>query len=543
MIPSLKHLRGDIYGGITTGIVALPLALAFGVASGAGPIAGLYGAIFVGFLASLFGGTPTNISGPTGPMVVVFAGLFASMAGRPELVFTAVMLAGLMQVLFGVLKFGQYIQLVPYPVVSGFMSGIGVIIVVLQIGRLLGAEPPGDVLGAMLVIPDAIVAINWQALIIGATSLIVGYAWPARYSKFLPGALAALVAGTVISLFLPGAPILGDIPSGLPQLQLPSYDHDSAYLVVEAALILAVLGSIDSLLTSLVADNMTRSKHDPDKELIGQGIGNGVAGLFGGLPGAGATMRTVVNIRAGGMTNLSGMIHAVLLLLIVFALGPLAEQIPHAALAGILVKVGIDIVDWGYLKTAHRGPRWDLVLMVLVLLLTVFVDLITAVAVGVVLAALAFVRQVAQLQLKRIAEHPKRELVANELELIQQAGGRINVFDFGGPLSFGAAANMGHQIRTHAHDDAYILILDFSRVPFLDVSSARAIADISHDAYQAGRHVYVAAMHEDLKKVLRSLQADKYFDQDKVFPTRLEALQAAVAHVQSVREGAAAENH
>jgi SulP family sulfate permease len=543
MIPSLKHLRGDIYGGITTGIVALPLALAFGVASGAGPIAGLYGAIFVGFLASLFGGTPTNISGPTGPMVVVFAGLFASMAGRPELVFTAVMLAGLMQVLFGVLKFGQYIQLVPYPVVSGFMSGIGVIIVVLQIGRLLGAEPPGDVLGAMLVIPDAIVAINWQALIIGATSLIVGYAWPSRYSKFLPGALAALVAGTVISLFLPGAPILGDIPSGLPQLQLPSYDHDSAYLVVEAALILAVLGSIDSLLTSLVADNMTRSKHDPDKELIGQGIGNGVAGLFGGLPGAGATMRTVVNIRAGGMTNLSGMIHAVLLLLIVFALGPLAEQIPHAALAGILVKVGIDIVDWGYLKTAHRGPRWDLVLMVLVLLLTVFVDLITAVAVGVVLAALAFVRQVAQLQLKRIAEHPKRELVANELELIQQAGGRINVFDFGGPLSFGAAANMGHQIRTHAHDDAYILILDFSRVPFLDVSSARAIADISHDAYQAGRHVYVAAMHEDLKKVLRSLQADKYFDQDKVFPTRLEALQAAVAHVQSVREGAAAENH
>lgn len=245
-------------------------------------------------------------------------------------------------------------------------------------------------------------------------------------------------------------------------------------------------------------------------------------------------MRTVVNIRAGGVTNLSGMIHAVLLLAIVLALGPLAAQIPHAALAGILVKVGIDIIDWNYLRIAHRGPRWDLALMVLVLVLTVFVDLITAVAAGVVLAALAFVRQVAQLQLKRIAEHPKRELLPNELGLIEQAKGRVNVFDFGGPLSFGAAANMGHQIRTHAHDDAYILILDFSRVPFLDVSSARAIADISQDAHAAGRHVYVAAMDEELKKVLRSLQADKYFESGMVFPTRLEALQAAVEHVRKV---------
>lgn len=534
---TFKHLRGDIYGGITTGIVALPLALAFGVASGAGPIAGIYGAIFVGFLAALFGGTPTNISGPTGPMVVVFAGLFASMSDRPELVFTAVILAGVMQVAFGVLKFGQYIQLVPYPVVSGFMSGIGAIIVILQIGRLLGAEPPGDVLGALSVIPDAVVNVNWQALAVGATALIVGYGWPSRYSKYLPGALAALIAGTVVSLLLPGAPVLGDIPSGLPQLMLPSYDHDAAYLVLEAAFILAVLGSIDSLLTSLVADNMTRSKHDPDKELIGQGIGNGVAGFFGALPGAGATMRTVVNIRAGGVTNLSGIIHAVLLLAIVLALGPLAAQIPHAALAGILVKVGIDIIDWGYLRMAHRGPRWDLLLMVLVLALTVFVDLITAVAAGVVLAALAFVRQVAQLQLKRIAEHPKRELLPNELELIEQAKGRVNVFDFGGPLSFGAAANMGHMIRTHAHDDAYILILDFSRVPFLDVSSARAIADISQDAHAAGRHVYVAAMNEELKKVLRSLQADKYFDKGMVFPTRQEALEAAVEHVRNVESG------
>lgn len=523
-----SHLRGDIFGGVTTGIVALPLALAFGVASGAGPIAGLYGAIIVGFFAALFGGTPTNISGPTGPMVVVFAGVFVAFPDRPDLVFASVIVAGILQVVFGVLRFGRYIQLVPYPVVSGFMSGIGAIIIILQLGRLLGAEPPGDVLLALLTVPEGLMNINWAALLVGATALVVGYQWPARFAKFLPGPLAALIAATVVSLIIPGAPILGDIPSGLPTFTLPSYDHDAASVVLEAAIVLALLGSIDSLLTSLVADNMTRGQHNPDKELIGQGIGNTLAGFFGSLPGAGATMRTVVNIRAGGVTRLSGMIHSVLLLFIVLALGPIASKIPHAALAGILVKVGIDIIDWAYLKRAHRGPKAELVLMALVLLLTVFVDLITAVAVGVVLAALAFVRQVAELQLQRVAEHPKRELLPNERELIEQTGGKVNVFDFGGPLSFGAAANLGHHVRQHAYEDAKILILDFSRVPFMDVSSARAIADIAADAKTAGRDIYVASLNDEVMGVLSGLGADADFDDDKIFPDRIEALKRAV---------------
>lgn len=524
-----SHLRGDIFGGITTGIVALPLALAFGVASGAGPIAGLYGAIIVGFFAALFGGTPTNISGPTGPMVVVFAGVFVAFPGRPDLVFAAVIVAGILQVVFGVLRFGRYIQLVPYPVVSGFMSGIGAIIIILQLGRLLGAEPPGDVLLALLTVPEGLANINWSALLVGATALIVGYQWPARFAKFLPGPLAALIAATVVSLVIPGAPILGDIPSGLPTFTLPAYDHDAAAVVLEAAIVLALLGSIDSLLTSLVADNMTRGQHNPDRELIGQGIGNTVAGFFGSLPGAGATMRTVVNIRAGGVTKISGMIHSVLLLFIVLALGPIASKIPHAALAGILVKVGIDIIDWAYLKRAHRGPKAELLLMALVLLLTVFVDLITAVAVGVVLAALAFVRQVAELQLQRVAEHPKRELLPNERELIEQAGGKVNVFDFGGPLSFGAAANLGHHVRRAAYENAKILILDFSRVPFMDVSSARAIADIAADGKAAGRDIYVASINEEVMGVLSALGADEDFDDDNIFPDRIAALRHAVS--------------
>jgi SulP family sulfate permease len=279
---------------------------------------------------------------------------------------------------------------------------------------------------------------------------------------------------------------------------------------------------------------MTRGKHDPDRELIGQGIGNGIAGLFGSLPGAGATMRTVVNIRAGGVTRLSGMVHALLLLAIVIALGPLAAKIPHAALAGILVKVGTDIIDWSYLRLAHRGPRLELFLMLVVLLLTVFVDLITAVGVGVVVAALAFVRQVAQLQLARVANHPQRELLPREQELIEEAGNRVNVFDFGGPLSFGAAANLGHEVRTHAHHEASVLILDFSRVPFLDVSSARAIADIAADAKRAGRQVYVAAMREELRKVLSGLEADRDLDPERVYPDRVVALEAALEQIRRV---------
>lgn len=526
-----SKLRGDLFGGITTGIVALPLALAFGVASGAGPIAGIYGAIILGFFASLFGGTPTNISGPTGPMIVVFAGLFASFPDRPELIFTAVVLAGLLQIAFGLARFGQYIQLVPYPVVSGFMSGIGAIIVVLQLGRLVGAEPPGDVLPALATIPRALADMNGSALAVGSMALFVGYTWPARFGKFLPGALAALVAGSAVSLIIPGAPVLGDIPSGLPALQVPGWDPDAAGLILEAAFVLAVLGSIDSLLTSLVADNMTRSKHDPDQELIGQGIGNTLAGLFGSLPGAGATMRTVVNIRAGGVTKRSGMIHSILLLAVVLVFAPLAERIPHAALAGILIKVGIDIIDWSYLRIAHRGPRLELLLMVMVLALTIFVDLITAVAAGVVVAALAFVRQVAQLQLERVAKHPQRQLLPNELELIEQAGGRVNVFDFGGPLSFGAAASLGHEIRTHAHDEAEVLVLDFSRVPFLDVSSTRAIADIAIDAKLAGRQVYVAAANEEVRAVLAALEADQHFDTENIFPDRIAALEALVSRI------------
>ncbi|MBT3134512.1 SulP family inorganic anion transporter [Alteromonas sp. ALT199] len=501
---NLSNLRGDFTGGLTAGIVALPLALALGVASGLGPMAGLYGAIAVGFFAALFGGTPAQISGPTGPMVVVLAGLFASLSGDASLIFTAVILAGIFQIVFGVLGVGQYIRLVPYPVISGFMSGIGAIIIILQLGRLLGHEPPGGTIGALTYLPTALADINFATLALGLGTLVIAYKWPPQLGKFVPGALAALIIGTLVSLAL-SVPILGDIPTGLPSLHLPVFDQSKALLILEAAFILAVLGAIDSLLTSLVADNMTRTRHDSNKELIGQGIGNTFAGLIGGIAGAGATMRTVVNIRSGGKYNISGMVHALVLLAIVLGLSPLAAQIPHAVLAGILVKVGLDIIDWSYLKRAHKGPRWDFGLMIMVLALTVFVDLITAVGVGVVFAALAYVKQIAQLQIEELKKIPESLNDPKENELLESLKDKVSIFSFGGPLSFGAAADLGHHVRERVKPGSKVTILDFSRVPLMDVSAAMAVDTVTSDALAAGRQLVICGANAEINKVLEGV--------------------------------------
>ena len=524
------NVRGDITGGITAGVVALPLALALGVASGVGPMAGMYGAIAVGFFAALFGGTPSQISGPTGPMVVVLAGLFASLSGNVELIFTAVLLAGLFQIRFGFLGIGNYIRLVPYPVISGFMSGIGAIIIILQIGRLLGHEPPGGTLGALGYIPTALADINFATLALGVGTLVIAYKWPASLGKYVPGALAALIIGTLVSLFITNVPILGDIPTGLPSLHLPTFESSTLLLVLEAAFILAILGAIDSLLTSLVADNMTRTRHDSSKELIGQGIGNTVAGLIGGIAGAGATMRTVVNIRSGGKERLSGMVHAMVLLAVVMGLSPLASAIPHAVLAGILVKVGLDIVDWSYLKRAHSGPRWDFALMLLVLGLTVFVDLITAVGVGVVLAALAYVRQIAQLQIEELKKIPDTLNDPKENALLEKAKGKISIFSFGGPLSFGAAADLGHHVREWVKPGSRVLILDFSRVPTMDVSASMAVGTVTSDAKNSGRQLMVCGASDKVREVLDNVNASSA--EILTYPTLLEALESAVSIIE-----------
>ncbi|MFP5504116.1 MAG: SulP family inorganic anion transporter, partial [Candidatus Sericytochromatia bacterium] len=393
----LSNIKGDLMGGLTAGIVALPLALAFGVASGMGAAAGLYGAIIVGILAALFGGTPAQVSGPTGPMTVVVAGFIAANTGEPGLIFLAVALAGVFQIVFGLLRVGDYIKFIPYPVISGFMSGIGVIIIVQQIAPFLGLASEARILEAVKKIPETVMAMNPTAAALGALSLALVYLSP-RVIKGVPGPLVAIVVGTLVAVVLRlDVPVIGELPSGLPGLQWPGGSLETWGVVVVPALVLAVLGAIDSLLTSLVADNITKTRHNSNQELIGQGIGNAVAGLFGGLPGAGATMRTVVNVKAGGRERLSGAVHGLILLLALVGLGALASRIPLAVLAGILITVGIGIVDYKGIRHALRAPRGDTAIMLVVLVLTVFVDLMQAVAIGLIMAAMLVVKRLSDM--------------------------------------------------------------------------------------------------------------------------------------------------
>ncbi|MBN1240561.1 MAG: SulP family inorganic anion transporter, partial [Gammaproteobacteria bacterium] len=403
----LRDLRSDVFGGLTAAVIALPLALAFGVASGAGPIAGLYGAIALGFFASVFGGTPAQVSGPTGPMTVVMAAVVATTAQTLAEAFTVVMLGGLLQMLLGLIRVGRYIVYTPYSVVSGFMTGIGVIIMIIQLLPFLGLPTSNQgvlgTLGALAQVGPA--DIDLGTLLFASACLAAIVAWPKSLQKLVPAPLAVLVLGTVFSvLFLESTPQIGEVPTGLPALVAPSLSAEAWPQLLQAAFVLALLGSIDTLLTSLVADSITRTTHDSDKELVGQGIGNCIAGLVGGLPGAGATMRTVVNVRAGGHTPVSGALHALLLLALALGLGPVVANVPHAVLAAILMKVGWDIIDWGYLRRARHAPREKFLIMLLTFGLTVFVDLITAVAVGIILASFVSSKWLAEEQLKGLKQ-------------------------------------------------------------------------------------------------------------------------------------------
>ncbi len=530
----LDNLRGDLFGGITAAVVALPLALAFGVSSGAGAITGLYGAILIGFFASLFGGTPSQISGPTGPMTVVMATVFTGLAAQsPEtglaMAFTAVMLGGLFQILFGVLKLGVYVTLMPYTVISGFMSGVGVIIILIQIGPLLGHPASADVVASVQNLSNFVRNLDPEATGLGLLTLGILFLSPPKLNRVFPSPLLALIVCTVISvIWLPDSDLrrIGEIPMGLPHLQLPVLDLNHIKTITGYGLMLAVLGSIDSLLTSLVADNITRSEHNSDQELIGQGIGNLIAGLFGGLPGAGATMRTVINVQAGGKTPLSGIIHALILLVILLGAGALTESIPHTVLAGILLKVGIDIIDWSFLKRAHRVSMRATVIMYGVLFLTVFVDLITAVVVGVFVANLFTIKRLRDLQNEavKVTNTPSNDLFLTdeEKQLLRLAGGKMMLFRLSGPMSFGAAKSISQ--RMAIVENYEVLILDFSDVLHLGVTASLAIGNIVKDAREKKRTVFIVGASGKIKLRLRSLDILDLLPPKNRVTDRLEAL-------------------
>lgn len=516
---SLSSFRGDLTGGLTAGIVALPLALAFGIQSGLGASAGLYGAIFLGIFASLFGGTKTQVSGPTGPMTVVSSTVVAmvikEMGGLESgmwFIIIVFILTGFFQVLFGVFKLGQYIRYIPYPVVSGFMSGIGVIILVLQIFPAMGLSSPQTVIKVFSGLGGALHLASSTALLLTIATVAIIYLLP-LLSKRLPSTLIALVTGALaVYLFKLEVPVIGTIPSGMPAPLLSGFgsiDPSKLLMVIGPAITLAGLGSIDTLLTSLVNDNLTRTKHDSNRELIGQGIGNMVAGIFGGLPGAGATMRTLVNINAGGKTRISGIIHGIFLLLTVLGLGFLVKHIPLAVLAGILISVGIGIIDKKGLSDIFKIPKADALVMVVVLLLTVFVNLIEAVGIGMIIASVLFMKRIGDLADSKISVQPMipgngQNPWTDEQSIPSVISSKIFVVHLDGPVFFGGL-NRFQSIINEVPPSVDTVIFRMKRVPFMDQSGAYALETIINLLLERGIRVFMTMVQAQPKYMLERI--------------------------------------
>ena len=579
-----SHFRGDLLGGITAGIVALPLALAFGVQSGLGPDAGLYGAIFIGFFASLFGGTNTQISGPTAPMtavsMVVIAGIIASNNGNVEqalpYILIVFLLAGLFQVVLGLIGLGKYIKYIPYPVVSGFMTAIGVIILITQILPALGyyVEDDADyvnqykpeakeivakriidddfenntfvydnpqqtlsnlqgldetavdkealvlaksnasgVIGALKTLPRAFNKINWLEFGLAMLTVFIIFGFK-RITTTIPSTLVALLVVSLGAYFLnvDYRPI-EEIPSGFP---LPNFEIFTSFSFSQispyifTALTLALLGAIDSLLTSVVADNMTKTKHKPNRELVGQGIGNSVASLFGGIPGAGATIRTVVNINSGGKTRLSGMIAAILLLIVLLALGPIASKIPAAVLAGILITVGIGVMDYKGLKAIPNMPKAEVVIMITVLVLSAVWNLVYAVGVGLLLASLIFMKKMgdytaSQSKVTSMGESNEiDEPWPDEGNFPKNLREEVFVKRLEGPLFFGSTTGF-QNLSTQVPSSATHIILRMGKVPYIDQSGLYALEDILFDLTQRNVKVFIVGLKKQPEYLIRKI--------------------------------------
>ena len=575
---NFKNIKGDLLGGVTAAVVALPLAIAFGETAlgDGGAIYGMYGAIIVGFLAALFGGTPSQVSGPTGPMSMAVQGLCGAIVitnalGQPIkdvpaeqmilLICGAVILGGVFQILFGLLRLGKFITLVPYSVVSGFMSGIGFIIIITELGNLLGIGKVKGTWNSLLLVAnqinpsinivpnvvETITPINGAAIAVSLMTIAIVFITPKRITQIIPSPLLALLIVTPLSVAFFNdnrleelgntvVPRIGTIPEGFPTL-LPFREalgdpiimntiRANTNAIIQGGIVLAALGAIDSLLTSLVADNITQTRHDSNRELIGQGIGNAIGGLFGGLPGAGATMRTVINVKSGGKTPISGMTHSLILLLILVSVGPLAALIPKSLLAAILLKVGLDIIDWRFLLRAHKLSLKTAAVMYGVLLITVFYSLIWAVLIGVFVANMLTIDSITETQLEGMDEDNPVDksqsnalLPSEEQSLLDKCGGDVMLFRLKGPLSFGAAK--GITDRMMLVRNYKVLILDITDVPRLGVTASLAIEDMMQEAKKSSKKAFVAGANDQVKKRLSR------FGVEGIVESRKEALIAA----------------
>ncbi len=615
-----SNLKGDLFGGITAGIVALPLALAFGVSSGLGPSAGLYGAIFISFFAALFGGTNTQISGPTAPMtavsMVIIAGIIAIYDGSVEkalpAILTVFLLAGLFQIGLGLLGLGKYIRYIPYPVVSGFMTAIGLIIIITQILPALGYYPKEDttfvdqfkpqaeelilenilreeagegilvledfeetikrshevtepaileeaqtlaaskasgVVGAINVLPKALKNINWLELALTLATIFIIFGFK-KITTAIPSTLVGLivVSGVAYGFGLDYRAI-EQIPEGLPMPRLEIFTEFKLQAItpyIFTALTLALLGAIDSLLTSVVADNMTKTKHKPNKELVGQGIGNSIAAIFAGLPGAGATIRTVININSGGKTKLSGMIAGVLLLMILLTLGPVASQIPAAVLAGILITVGISVMDYKGLKAIPSLPKdisfgpvklsSEVIIMLTVMALATFWDLIYAVGIGLVIASLMFMKKMGDLTAERsdVKSLEKEKAWPDESDFPKNLREEVFIKHLKGPLFFGSTSEF-QALAEQIPDTASTVIIRMDRMQYMDQSGLYTLEDILIDLRKSKINVlFVDVLRQPRYMMERVDVIPDLIPEEHIFDTFEECLEWVKSNVKDV---------
>jgi len=537
------NLKGDLFGGVTTAVISLPLALAFGVASGAGAEAGLWGAIMVGFFAALFGGSTSLISEPTGPMTVIMTAVLTSMMAKyPEtgmaISFTVVMMAGAFQVLLGTLKLGKYVTLMPYSVISGFMSGIGVILIILQLSPLLGhAAPAGGVMGTLSELPNTLANINFSELFLGLLTLAILFFFPKQYRKYVPAQLVALVAITLLSIILFNSDSIrriGEIPTGLPSMIIPHFNLEIFTTMVIDALVLGTLGCIDTLLTAVIGDSLTRKEHDSDKELRGQGFANMISGLFGALPGAGATMGTVTNIQVGARSPLSGIIRALVLALVVLVAGGLTEPIPMAVLAGIAVYVGFNILDWSFIQRAHKVSVPGMAIMYGVMLLTVFVDLIAAVGLGVFISNILIIERLSREQVRQVRTISDTDgddvpLSDSERALLDKANGKLLFLYLSGPMIFSVSKAISRQ---HTRVSDYeVMILDLTDVPMIDMTVGLALENAIKDAQDVKCEVFLLCPNEQTQQQLERFNVVDLVSGGYTYTHRYEALQAALKYL------------
>lgn len=533
-----RNLKGDLMGGLVAGVVALPLALAFGVQSGLGATAGLYGAFIIGILAAIFGGTATQASGPTGPMTVVSATLVALVMERftptgnvLPIIFLTFFLGGIFQICFGLLKLGSYVKYFPYPVISGFMSGVGLIIILLQVFPFTGISSPKSTIAVITSFPLLFENINLSALGIGAITVFLYYLFP-KVSKAIPSTLVALVGASLIAYFFKlNVPTIGNIPTGLPALQMGGFMNvpaEAYATILEYALILAALGSIDSLLTSVIADNITKTTHNSNRELIGQGVGNAIAGAFGGIPGAGATKGTVVNINSGGTTRLSGAVHGLFLLVVLVGAGGLAAFIPLPVLAGILIPVGINIIDFKGFKHLHIIPKSDAFVLITVLLITTFGNLIYAVAIGLVLACVLYMKKSADLaeQNTELTTFDKatEDLWPDELKHFSALKNQVYIKHLYGPLFFGSVSHFKSLISS-LDQEIKTLIIRMDRVPYIDQSGLYAMESVIFELQKKSIPVLVVGLHRQPSEMLKTIKIiPNLINENQTFETIKECI-------------------